>query len=72
MLSLGFDSDAKVVTATSESGIAGIEVYGINGTLQKSSGAGIESLSLQDLGSGVALVRAYDNDGNVKSLKVMI
>ena len=72
LLSLGFDSDAKVVTATSESGIAGIEVYGINGTLLKSSGAGIESLSLQDLGSGVALVRAYDNDGNVKSLKVMI
>lgn len=71
-LELVYDSDLKEVKAYSESGVAAIEVYGINGTLLRSSGAGVDTISLEDICPGIILVRAYDNDGNVGSLKIVI
>lgn len=67
-----FDSSLKEVQAYSEAGVAAIEVYGINGALLKSSGAGTDTISLQDVCPGIVLVRAYDNDGNVGNLKIVI
>ena len=71
-LELVYDSYLKEVKAYSESGVAAIEVYGINGTLLRSSGAGVDTISLEDICPGIILVRAYDNDGNVGSLKIVI
>lgn len=71
-LELVYDSSLKEAKASSESGIAAIEVYGINGTLLKLSGAGTDTVSLQDVCPGIVLIRACDNDGNVRSAKVVL
>lgn len=66
--SLSYDKDSGLIKASSEGGIALLEVYDTAGKCVLSAES--DNVCLEGI-AGILLVRATDHDGNVKSLKVM-
>ncbi len=69
-IEIDYDKASQCVTAASAAGIATIEAYDMQGKKIAAS-AGSETLSLTGF-SGLAVVKVLNNDGETKSLKVML
>lgn len=66
-LSVSYDKATATVSGASAAGDVELTVYNVNGAV---IAAGVNTLSLEQLSSCIAIVKAVDADGNTRTLKI--